>query len=52
MIYELRTYRIHPSKLRDFLSVTAKVGITLRVKYSKLTGYWTTEIGSARRSSS
>lgn len=45
MIHELRTYTIQPSKFDNFVSLTAKVGIKLRTKYSKLVGYWTTEIG-------
>ncbi len=45
MIHELRTYTIQPSKFKDFVAHTAKVGIKLRTKHSKLAGYWTTEIG-------
>jgi hypothetical protein len=45
MIHELRTYTIHPAKFKDFVALTGKVGIKLRTKYSKLAGYWTTEIG-------
>ena len=45
MIHELRTYTIHPVKFKDFVAHTAKVGIKLRTKHSKLAGYWTTEIG-------
>lgn|SRR5574337_663718 len=45
MIYELRTYTIQPVKFKDFVALTAKVGIKLRTKHSKLVGYWTTEIG-------
>jgi len=45
MIHELRTYTIHPVKFRDFVTLTAKVGIKLRTKHSKLAGYWTSEVG-------
>ncbi len=45
MIHELRTYTIQPSKFKDFVALTAKVGIKLRTKHSKVVGYWTTEIG-------
>ncbi len=45
MIHELRTYTIQPSKFKDFIAHTAKVGIKLRTKHSKVVGYWTTEIG-------
>ncbi len=45
MIHELRTYTIHPPKFKDFVAHTAKVGIKLRTKHSKVVGYWTTEIG-------
>ena len=45
MIHELRTYTIQPGKFRSYLSLTGRVGIKLRAKYSKLVGYWTTEVG-------
>jgi len=45
MIHELRTYTIQPVKFKDFVAHTAKVGIKLRTKHSKLVGYWTAEIG-------
>jgi hypothetical protein len=45
MIHELRTYTIHPAKFKDFGALTAKVGIKLRTKHSKVVGYWTSEIG-------
>ncbi|MBI4591809.1 MAG: NIPSNAP family protein [Candidatus Rokubacteria bacterium] len=45
MIHELRTYTIQPPKFKDFVALTAKVGIKLRTKHSKVVGYWTTEIG-------
>ena len=45
MIHELRTYTIQPPKFKDFVAHTAKVGIKLRTKHSKVVGYWTTEIG-------
>jgi len=45
MIHERRTYTIQPAKFKDFVALTAKVGIKLRTKHSKLVGYWTTEIG-------
>jgi len=45
MIHELRTYTIQPARFKDFVALTAKVGIKLRTKHSKVIGYWTTEIG-------
>ncbi len=45
MIHELRTYTTQPSKFKDFVALTAKVGIKLRTKHSRVVGYWTTEIG-------
>lgn len=45
MIHELRTYTIQPARFKDFVALTAKIGIKIRTKYSKLVGYWTTEIG-------
>lgn len=45
MLHELRTYTIQPAKFAQYLQLTARVGISLRTKHSKLLGYWTTETG-------
>jgi len=42
--YELRTYTLHPEHYPSFLALTNE-HIHLRTKYSKLIGYWVTELG-------
>lgn len=44
MIYELRTYTLYPGKLSEYLGILEQV-MPVREKYSKLTGFWYTEIG-------
>jgi hypothetical protein len=44
MIYEIRTYTLHPGKVRDYEARFAE-GYTVREKYSPLYGFWHTEIG-------
>lgn len=44
VVYELRTYSLHPNKLREYLDLTAKE-FHLRTAHSKLVGFWTSEIG-------
>lgn len=44
MLYELRIYTLYPGKLQDFLQ-TFENKMTVRERYSKLGGYWYTEIG-------
>lgn len=44
MIYELRTYTLYPGKTAEYLQ-HMKAILPLREKYSKLVGYWTTEVG-------
>lgn len=43
-VYELRTYSIHPAKVREYLDLTTKE-FHLRTAHSKLVGFWTSEIG-------
>ncbi|KAG0728908.1 Protein NipSnap 3A [Chionoecetes opilio] len=43
-VYELRTYTIYADKMREYLDLTAKE-FHLRTSHSKLTGFWTSEIG-------
>jgi len=43
-VYELRSYRMHPGKLPEWVSLF-KTGLPAREKYSKIVGLWTTEAG-------
>lgn len=43
-IYELRNYSVHPKDINNFLDLSNK-WLHLRTKYSKLIGYWRSEIG-------
>ena len=42
--YELRTYSIQPARFGEFLKLTAEK-IHMRTAYSKMLGYWATELG-------
>lgn len=42
--YELRTYTLNPADYPAFLALTNEK-IHMRLKHSKLVGYWTTELG-------
>jgi hypothetical protein len=44
MIYEMRTYRLYPGKVPDFMRILEE-GLPVREKHSKLVGMWSTEIG-------
>ena len=44
MIYEFRTYTIHPRTLPEFLRVFGEA-LPAREKHSKLSAFWYTEIG-------
>ena len=44
MIYELRTYTLYPGKVGEYLETIGE-GLPVREKYSKLGGFWYTEIG-------
>jgi hypothetical protein len=47
MIYELRTYTLHPGKQGEYLKLNAEVGRKIRGdNYGKLAGSWTTEFGT------
>ena len=43
-VYELRTYNIWPQHVKEFMNLTSEE-FHLRTSQSKLTGYWTTELG-------
>jgi hypothetical protein len=45
MIYEMRTYTIKIGKMQEYLGLFEEVGLAIISKYSKLVGYWYTEIG-------
>jgi len=45
MIYEMRTYTVKVGKQQEYIKLFEKVGIPIISKYSKLIGYWYTEIG-------
>jgi hypothetical protein len=45
MYYEMRTYTIRPGKLKDYLKLFEEVGYPIISRYTKLVGYWYTEIG-------
>lgn len=45
MIYEMRTYTVKVGKLPEYLKHFEETGIPIISKYSKLIGYWYTEIG-------
>jgi hypothetical protein len=45
MIYEMRTYTIKIGKLHEYLKHFEEKGLPIISKYSKLVGYWYTEIG-------
>ena len=44
-IYEFRTYDVQPSKMRECVGVMEEL-VAIRVKHSKLTGAWFTELGA------
>jgi len=44
MIYEMRTYTLYPGKVPEFLEIMEQ-GLPVREKYSKLGGFWYTDIG-------
>jgi len=44
VIYEQRTYTLHPGKVPEYLQ-HMKAVLAVREKYSKLVGFWSTEIG-------
>jgi len=47
MIYELRTYTLHPGKQPEYLKLNAEVGRKVRGdRYGKFEGGWTTEFGT------
>ena len=43
-IFELRTYAMQPAKARECMKIVDEL-IPIRAKFSKLNGYWYTELG-------
>jgi hypothetical protein len=43
-VYELRTYSIHPKDMKQFMELSNQF-MDIRMKHSKLIGYWLSEIG-------
>ena len=46
MIFEMRTYQVHPGKAAEFLRFYEKDGLPLISRYAKLIGCWTKESGT------
>ena len=45
MIYEMRTYTLKIGKVPEYLQLFEEIGLPIILKYSKLVGFWSTEIG-------
>jgi len=47
MIYELRTYTLHPGKAPEFIQHAGGIAMPIRgERYGKLAGYWSTDVGT------
>lgn len=46
MIYEIRTYRVHPGRAAEFLKIYQDQGLGIISRYAKLIGCWTTDVGT------
>ena len=46
MIFEKRTYRMHPGKVGAFLKIYEENGIEIITRYAKLIGCWQSESGT------
>ena len=46
MVYELRVYTLQPGKVPEFQALIEKEALPVISKYSKLVGWWSTEVGS------
>jgi hypothetical protein len=44
-IYEIRTYRVKPKHFKEYIKFTEE-NFHLRIKHSKLFGFWSTELGA------
>lgn len=45
MIYEMRTYQVHPGKAPEFLKMYQSQGLPIIGRYARLIGCWTKESG-------
>lgn len=45
MVYELRVYTLQPGKVPEFQALIEKEALPIISKYSKLVGWWSTEVG-------
>jgi hypothetical protein len=45
MVYEMRVYTLQPGKVPEFQALIEKEALPVINKYSKLVGWWSTEIG-------
>jgi NIPSNAP len=45
MIYEMRVYTLQPGKTAAFQELIEKEALPVISKYSKLVGWWSTEVG-------
>ncbi|XP_015705084.1 protein NipSnap homolog 3A-like [Coturnix japonica] len=48
IFYEIRTYDVKPSKMKEFVELVHKF-LHLRTAHSELVGYWTTELGAMNK---
>jgi len=46
MVYEMRVYTLQPGKVPAFLELIEKEALPVISKYSKLVGFWSTEVGA------
>lgn len=45
MVYELRIYSVQPGKVGELQALFEKEGLPVINEYSKLVGWWSTEVG-------
>jgi hypothetical protein len=45
MIYEMRVYTLQPGKVAEFQALVEREALSVINKYSKLVGWWSTEVG-------
>lgn len=45
MVYEMRVYTLQPGKVPEFQALIEKEALPIISKYSKLVGWWSTEVG-------
>ncbi len=45
MVYEMRVYTLQPGKVPEFQALIEQEALPVISKYSKLVGWWSTEVG-------